>query len=103
MSTPQDMTAAPSADQWVFVIVQHPENNPQIAGQHDEAADVAYIPAYFTREDAQQGLLHLTLPKSSRYEIQAFMFDDLCAQARAGGFLVYIVDADGVVRQKLAP
>jgi hypothetical protein len=103
MNAPIDMTATPTADQWVFVIVQNPENSPQIAGQNDEVAEVAYIPAYFTREDAQQGLLHLTLPKSSRYEIQAFMFDDLCAQARVGGFLVYLVDADGVVQQKLAP
>ncbi|MFH1984921.1 MAG: hypothetical protein ABIL58_24025 [Pseudomonadota bacterium] len=103
MSTAIDKTSAPGAHQWVFVIVQHPENNPQIAGQHDEAAEVAYIPAYFTREDAQQGLLHLTLPKSSRYEIQAFMYDDLCAQARAGSFLVYLVDADGGVLQRLAP
>lgn len=103
MISPPDMTLPPAFDQWVFVIVQHHEKNPQIAGQHDEAAEVAYIPAYFSREDAQQGLLHLTLPKSGRYEIQAFMFDDLCEHARAGAFLIYFVDADGNIRHKMAP
>ncbi len=103
MLTPPTPSASPSPDQWLFVLVMNPENNPQIAGQHDETADVSYIPAYVSREDAQQGLLHLALNKSARYEVQAFLFEDLCEHARTGGFLVYVIDADGNIRNEIVP
>jgi hypothetical protein len=101
-STP-DPSELPASDQWLFVIVMNPGNMPQIAGQHDDTADVSFIPSYVTREDAQQGLLHLTLSKSERYEIQAFIYEDLCEHALAGGFLIYLIDGDGTIKRKIAP
>ena len=103
MHPPPDPSASPAPDQWLFVIVMDPENNPQIAGQHDETADVSFIPAYVSREDAQQGLLHLALDKSARYEIQAFLYEDLCEHAQSGGFLIYMIDADGNIRNDISP
>jgi hypothetical protein len=106
MATPTSDTTPtppPGDNAWVYLVVQDPGPSEQIVGQHDTDAEVAYIPVYLKKEDATQGLLHLALNRKNKYEIQAFIFSDVREQAADNRFLVYIIDMDGNVLQKLAP
>lgn len=91
------------ADTWVWVIVMDPEAHPQYLGQQQEGAEVAFIPTFRSKEDAQQGLASMSLEKGRKIEIQAIMFDHLCGDAAASGFHLFIIDAEGNVVEKIAP
>ncbi len=97
------MTVAINANTWVYVVVQDPEKNEHILGQHDNEADIAYIPAFLTKETAMMGIGHMAKPKGPRYEIQAVIFEDLMAHAAKGGFMIFVLDEDGAIMAKFLP
>lgn len=90
-------------DSWVWVIVMDPEANPQYLGQQEEGTDAAYIPVFRSKEDAQQGLVSLSVSKGKKIEIQAVMYDHLCEDAAPNGFQLFIIDADGAIVEKISP
>jgi hypothetical protein len=92
-----------NADTWVWVIVMDPEAKPQYLGQQQEGTDVAFIPTFRSKEDAQQGLAGMTLEKGRKIEIQAIMYDHLCEDAAANGFHLFVIDAEGNIAEKIAP
>jgi hypothetical protein len=92
-----------TATDWLYVVVQNPETDSQIMGQHDEAADVRFIPAFKTKDDAQQGLLHLPTTRGAKYEVQALIVEDLKRYAAERGFMLFILDADGRIEAQFAP
>lgn len=93
----------PTATDWLYVIVQNPETDSQIVGQYDEAHDVHFIPAFKSKEDAQQGLLQLPTSRGSKYEIQAMIFEDLHRYASEKGWMLFILDAEGHISEQIAP
>ena len=92
-----------TATDWLYVVVQNPDSDSQIMGQHDEAADVRFIPAFKTKEDAQQGLLNLPTARGAKYEIQALIAEDLQRYASERGFMLFVLDADGRIEEQIAP
>lgn len=88
---------------WLYVVVQNPETDAQIMGQHDGASDIRFIPAFKTKDDAQQGLLQLATTRGVKYEIQAMIMEDLQRHAAEQGFLLFVLDADGRILEKIAP
>jgi hypothetical protein len=88
---------------WLYVIVQNPETNAEIMGQHDEVADVRFIPAFKTKDDAQQGLLQFPTTRGAKYEIQALILEDLQRYAGEKGFLLFVLDADGRIEERIIP
>lgn len=97
------MTVAINADTWVYVVVQDPEKNEQILGQHDKEADITYIPTFLAKETAMMGIGRMAKPKGPRYEIQAVIFGDLMAHAAKGGFIIFVLDEDGAIMAKFSP
>jgi len=92
-----------SKDSWIWVIVMEPETDPQYLGQEDEKSGVAYIPAFLSKEDAQQGVLNLSMDRGKKIEIQAVMYDHLGDDAATNGFQVFIVSAQGAILQRISP
>jgi hypothetical protein len=88
---------------WLYVVVQNPETDAQIMGQHDRASDIRFIPAFKTKDEAQQGLLQLATTRGVKYEIQAMIMEDLQRHAAEEGFLLFVLDADGRILEKIAP
>jgi hypothetical protein len=82
-------------DQWVWVIIQDPEKNPQYLGQHDEAKDVSYIPVFMEKDHALQCMNLLKKDKSFKYESQAVFYGDLVKDAKENEFLILILDGEG--------
>ena len=87
-------------EQWVFVYVCGPEGNQTYLGLHDEEKGVDFIPAFRTREEANDCFLSMPREKGKKYEVQAVHVEELEAEAQRNEFLVAIVDADGkIVRE----
>lgn len=83
------------SNQWVWVIIQNPGGNEQILGQFEPDKAIAFVPAFKTKEDAQNGFLQIPRETGSAYEIQAIIVEDLFSYARDNRFLVFILDAAG--------
>ena len=88
-------------DQWVWVVVQDPGGNEQFVGQHDQQEDISFIPAFSDKESAQQGFLNLTRQPGHKYEVQAILREELIKDAAAGGFMVFLLDENGEVLEKI--
>jgi hypothetical protein len=89
--------------QWVWVVVQDPGGNEQFVGQHDQQEDISFIPAFHSKEEAQQCFLNMARSKGSKYEVQAILFEELAKDATAGGFFIFLLDENGDVLEKIKP
>ncbi len=90
-------------DTWVWVVVQDPGGDEQFLGQLDEENNVSFIPAFFQKEDAEQCFLQLHRQKGLKYEIQAIFFDELSKDASKHGFLIFMLNAEGEILEKITP
>lgn len=89
------------ATTWLYVAVQKSGPNEQIVGQNDTEHDVPFIPAFLNKETAQQAMLHLHLERKGKYEVQAIIYEDLARHATKNGFLIFVLDEDGHVLERL--
>lgn len=89
------------ADTWLYVAIQKIGNIDQIVGQTDTEHNVAFIPAFLGKDAAQQAMFHLHLEKKGKYEIQAIIYEDLAGYAMDGGFLIFVLDEEGNVLERL--
>lgn len=89
------------ASTWLYVAIQKIGNADQIVGQIDTEHDVSYIPAFLSKEAAQQAMFHLHLEKKGKYELQAIIYEDLAQHAIEGGFLIFVLDEEGSVVERL--
>ena len=90
-------------DQWVWVVIQDPGANERFLGQHDQQEDISFIPVFADKEAAQQGLLNLTRQPGSKYEVQAILREELLKDAAAGGFVIFLLNENGEVFEKIKP
>lgn len=88
-------------DQWVWVIIQDPGGNEQFLGQYDKEKDEHFIPTFLEKEDAQQGLSLMASEKGHKYEVQAILFADLSRSAAENGFMIFILNREGKILEKI--
>lgn len=93
----------PDQTPWVYVIVQDPGAAEQFVGFMDETQQKPYIPSFKTKEKAQNALIHLALAKEKKYEIQAVMLEELTEDARRNDFLIYLLDGNGKILNRIQP
>lgn len=89
------------ATTWLYVAIQKFANTEQIVGQTDTESDVSFIPAFLSKEAAQQAMFHLHLEKKGKYEVQAIIYEDLARHAAEDGFLIFVLDEEGKIVQRL--
>lgn len=86
---------------WVYVVICDPEGDANMLGLYDEKKEVNFIPAFETKEAANDCFLSLPKEKGKKYEIQAVHIEELNKDATDNGFGVAIVDNDGnLVKEK---
>ena len=90
-------------DTWIWVVVQNPGAGEQFLGQEYEDQNVSFIPAFFEKEDAQQCLVHMTTQKGHKYEVQAIFYSELVEAAAKNGFMIFMLNADGEILEKIEP
>ena len=90
-------------DVWYYVIVQNPETpHSEILGYTDEKTEITFIPAFQSKEIAQQ--CFMIMPKDimkEKYEAQAIIAEDLAAHAGKTGHEVFLLDDRGKVLEKI--
>ena len=94
----------PKKDIWYYVIVQTPETpEEQFLGYKDKKTGEPFIPAFTTKEIAQQ--CFLVLPKdviNEKYEVQAVIKEDLMASAQKNDYAVFLLDDKGRVLEEIS-
>jgi len=89
--------------QWVYVVIQNPNTNPQYLGQQEEDTDISFIPVFLEKEDALMCLNLMARDKQAPSEIQAVIYEELAGNAAAGGFRLYLLNKTGEVIEKISP
>ena len=89
--------------QWVYVVVQDPESNPQYLGQHDDEVNISFIPIFIEKEDALMCLNLMARDRKKTYEVQAVMYEELTEHAAEGEFHIYMLNKNGEVVEKIDP
>ncbi len=70
------MKSVRGKDQWVWVIVQDPGGKEQFLGQHDQQENISFIPAFHSKEEAQQCFMNMACQKDRKYEVQAILYEE---------------------------
>ena len=91
------MTEQKSSTGWVYVYVGGQEGNETFLGLYNEDLKIDYIPAFASKEAAQDHYLSLPRAKGEKYEVQAVHIEELRRDAEDNGFVVALVDEDGKV------
>ncbi len=97
------MTTHIHKHQWIYVVVQDPETNPQYLGQHDDQNNLSFIPIFLEKEDALMCINLMARDKNKKYEVQAVMYEELTEHAASGEFHIYVLNQNGEVIEKFNP
>ncbi len=90
-------------NRWVYIIVQDPDRNEQFLGQHDEEADISFIPFFMEKDDAMQCLPILVRDIFKKFEVHAILYEDLLSYADENSFQLYLLSGKGEILDKIAP
>jgi hypothetical protein len=80
---------------WVYVFVCDPEKEESFLGLYDAEKDAQFIPAFRSKEEANDCFLNLPREKGKKYELQAIHLEELHAEAKKNNYLVAMVDQEG--------
>jgi hypothetical protein len=79
------------------VVVSDKEEEGHYLGLYDEEQDVNFIPAFESKEAANDCFLQLPREKGKKYEVQAVHIEELTKDAEKAGFTVAIVNGEGKI------
>ncbi len=84
-------------DKWVYVFVCDPGNDESFLGLYNTDKDVNIIPAFLSKDEANDCFLTLPRQKGKKYELQAIHIEELHEVATKSDFDVALVDSDGKI------
>ena len=82
---------------WVYVFVCDPGDNESFLGLYNGEKEINFIPAFRTKDEANECFLNIPREKGRKYELQAIHIEELHEDAEKNGFTVALVDSDGQV------
>ena len=91
------MTEKSKVEGWVYVFVCDPGKNESFLGLYNAEKDIHFIPAFRSKEEANDCFLTLPREKGRKYELQAVHIEELSLEAEKNGFAVAIVDQNGKI------
>jgi len=97
------MKTAIDKEKWVFVLIQNPGPDEQIAGMHDDEAETDFIPTFQAKEDAAECFINLPREPGKRYEVQAILLEDLEDYASKNNFMIFFLNKEGKVLDRIKP
>jgi hypothetical protein len=97
------MSTVANKNQWVYVVVLDPNQNPQYLGQQEADSGTAFIPFFLEKEDALMCLNLMARDKDKPCEVQAVLFGDLSEHAAKAGFSLYLLSNTGSIVEKISP
>ncbi|WP_136799036.1 MULTISPECIES: hypothetical protein [Desulfosediminicola] len=91
------MTSDKQSDEWVYVYVDKVGTEESYLGLYDQDKDVNFIPAFKTKDEANDCFLSIPREKGKKYEVQAVHVEELNDVAHKNNFLVTLVDGNGKI------
>lgn len=91
------MSGEAKISDWLYVFVGKNGQKENFLGLYDDTTDTNFIPAFSSKEDAQDCYLSLPREKGVRYEVQAVHSSELHEEAEQNNFVVAMVDKDGKI------
>jgi len=88
---------------WVWGVILNPEKDEKLLGQYDDKTQLSFIPIFKERDEALKSLHNLSIEKGKKYEIQAILYEDVSRYASENGFMIFILNGDGEVLDKIQP
>ncbi|MGB3210959.1 MAG: hypothetical protein WBB19_09675 [Desulforhopalus sp.] len=85
---------------WVYVFVCDPGNDESFLGLYDADKGINFIPAFRSKDEANDCFLNLPREKGKKYELHAIHIEELDEDATRNGFTVALVDSDGKIVKK---
>lgn len=92
-----ESTENSSGEGWLWVVVSDKEADGHYLGLYDESQKMNFIPAFESKEAANDCFLQLPREKGKKYEVQAVHVEELTKDAEKAGFAIALVDADGKI------
>jgi hypothetical protein len=89
-------------ESWIWAIVENPGRGESFLGQHDETNDIRFVPAFYDKESALRCMNSFSKNKASAYEAQAVILEDLLNYSKKQGFIVFMLDNEGKIIDKLS-
>ena len=86
---------------WIWVLIQGEVGKEQYVGQYDKDNDISFIPGFLTKEDALKGYNLMKREKGLHYEVQAVRYMELLKDSKENGFMIFIVDGEGNIKEKI--
>jgi len=86
---------------WVWGVVLNPEKDEKLLGQYDEKTQVSFIPIFKEKDEALKSIRNFAIEKGEKYEIQAIIYEDVARYASEKGFMIFILNGDGEVLDKI--
>jgi hypothetical protein len=80
---------------WVYVFVCNPGPKESYLGLYNAEKGLNVIPAFRSKEEANDCFLEIPREKGVKYELQAVHIEELHHSAEEEGFVVTIVDSEG--------
>ncbi len=97
------MSSTIKGNPWLWVMVQGDAGNEQYVGQHDLENDISFIPAFLTKEEGLKAFNLVKREKGQKTEVQAVRYKELMKDCTHNGFMIFIVDGEGNVKEKIYP
>lgn len=85
------------AEGWVYVFICDPGEGESFLGLYNAEKEVDFIPAFRSKDEANDCFLTLPREKGKKYELQAIHIEELQEDATKNGFAVALVDSEGNV------
>ena len=95
------MSSLIQGNPWIWVFIQGNVGNEQYVGQYDDKNDVSFIPGFLTKDDALKGYNLVKREKGLTYEVQAVRYKELLKDSTNNGFMIFILDCDGNIKEKI--
>ena len=86
---------------WLWVVIQVQGEEEQLVGQHLEGEETPFIPAFRSRDEAENARSLLALAPEGTFEVQAMQRDELVGLAVGNGFLLRLLTETGEILEEL--
>ena len=96
------MTSEKQSDEWVYVYIVKAGDEESFLGLYDQGKDVNFIPAFASKDEANDCFLTIPREKGKKYEVQAVHIEELHHEAQKNDFQVTMVDGDGKIIKEVS-
>ncbi len=87
----------------VWTFVQTSDGIETYAGQIDDERNIAFIPIFLDKENAEACLPSMPRAAGATLEAQAVRYREISSDAARNRFLLFILDGEGRILEKFAP